>query len=230
MPHSDESSSSLLGAVQNVGDDPRGEAPPYFEVVDSDNNGGPRQGMGSPAAERTSESSPPPSATIVSRPSTDSQTQENRTNRRLSGFRSLLNTLTNTSTRPPVRTPPQEPSQNLSRHTRADSGMSVTSASTQDSRMPQNRERVASRASHRPSNSGSGSAMHMAFRTISRQKSQNTLNSAHLNSPSMISLNSISAPLSHTLTRTEVSPHLCRSLLSSLTDCVDKLPGLRAYC
>ncbi|KAH6897929.1 hypothetical protein BKA70DRAFT_745630 [Coprinopsis sp. MPI-PUGE-AT-0042] len=44
------------------------------------------------------------------------------------------------------------------------------------------------------------------FRTLSRQKSQSTLhsgNGSRLNSPSMISLNSISSPLTHTASRTE---------------------------
>lgn len=56
-------------------------------------------------------------------------------------------------------------------------------------------------ANHRPSQSSSGPSM---FRTISRQRSIQTLNSSvRLNSPSLISLNSISSPLSHTLIRTE---------------------------
>ena len=232
---SEESSSSLLQAVQTTGHDPRGEAPPYFEVVDSNDNGGPRQEMVSPAVERTSEtpSDAPRSATIGSRPTpTDAQTRENRNSNRLSGFRTFLHTITNTNSnaRPPVVQESSQSSHGHTRgHSRADSSMSMTSSVTHESRMPPTRERVASRASHRPSISGSGSAIHSVFRTISRQKSHNTLNSAHLNSPSMISLNSISAPLAHTLTRTEVSSRLSRSSLSVLIDCADKLPSLWTY-
>lgn len=203
---SEESTTSLMQAVQATGTDPRGDAPPYFEAVDSGNSGEPRQAIGSPNTAQTpgAPSESPSSPTVGSRRSGDTQTSENRNSRRLSGFRSLLHTLTNTNHRPPIPPIPQEPAQSPSGHNRAGSAFSVTSLASQESR-PQTRERVASRASHRPSNSASGSMMQTALRTISRQKSHTTLNSAHLNSPSMISLNSISAPLSHTLTRTEVS-------------------------
>jgi hypothetical protein len=225
---SEESSSSLL---QHAGDDPRGEAPPYFEVVDLDNNGGRRQQMGGSAAENATEASSyaPQSATVGSRRSHDPETQENRHSRRLSGFRGLLHTLTNTNTRSPVPPIPQEPPQRSSGHIRDASGASVTSASTHDSRILNARERATSRASHRPSTSGSGSGLNSVFRTVSRQRSQTTLHSAHFNSPSMISLNSISAPLTHTLTRTEVRPYLFRISAAVLIDCVDKLPSLWTY-
>ncbi|KAF9530537.1 hypothetical protein CPB83DRAFT_850498 [Crepidotus variabilis] len=69
-------------------------------------------------------------------------------------------------------------------HQRGPSGNSALSAST---------------SNHRPNLSQSSSF----FRTLSRQRSTHTLNSNHLNSPSMISLNSISSPLTHTAVRTE---------------------------
>ncbi|KAG6877791.1 hypothetical protein C0993_003885 [Termitomyces sp. T159_Od127] len=79
-------------------------------------------------------------------------------------------------------------------HTRSGSSFSVVPSDNNHG----SRETSQSRASHRPSNSGSGSVLSLAhFRTISRQSNHN------LNSPSLISLNSISAPLTHTLTRTE---------------------------
>ncbi|KAK0224062.1 hypothetical protein IW262DRAFT_871807 [Armillaria fumosa] len=55
---------------------------------------------------------------------------------------------------------------------------------------------------HRPSQSSTGSLLSM-HNPLVRKKSTATLNSQHLTSPSMISLNSISSPLSHTLVRTE---------------------------
>jgi hypothetical protein len=225
---SEESGSSLLQAVQNAGHEPRGEAPPYFEVVDSDNNSGPRQSMSSPAAESTSTapSEAPRSATVGSRPNHDPQTRENRNSHRLSGFRNFLHTFTSPNARPSTSQESPGPSHG---HIRADSTMSATSSTPHESRLPPTRERVTSRASHRPSHSGSGSAIHSVFRTMSRQRSQNTLNSIHLNSPSMISLNSISAPLTHTLTRTEVSSQLCRSSSSMLINYTDKLSSLWPY-
>ncbi|KAJ3505957.1 hypothetical protein NLJ89_g7138 [Agrocybe chaxingu] len=60
-----------------------------------------------------------------------------------------------------------------------------------------------SNSRHRASPSSSSILSSSMFRTLSRQKSIHTLNSARLNSPSMISLNSISAPLTHTAVRTE---------------------------
>ncbi|KAG6890488.1 hypothetical protein C0992_000980 [Termitomyces sp. T32_za158] len=79
-------------------------------------------------------------------------------------------------------------------HTRSGSMFSVASSENAHGA----RETSQSRASHRPSISGSGSVLSLArFRTLSRQSNHD------LNSPSLISLDSISAPLSHTLTRTE---------------------------
>ncbi|PPQ66837.1 hypothetical protein CVT26_009616 [Gymnopilus dilepis] len=105
---------------------------------------------------------------------------EQRTNRR-SGFRTLLNRMS------------------MVGHSRNES------TSTYASHVPQGRESSVSRASnHRATPSGSSQLLTSSvFRTISRQRSTHTLNSARLNSPSLISLNSISAPLTHTVTRTE---------------------------
>lgn len=78
-------------------------------------------------------------------------------------------------------------------HARAPSGQSVLSTA------PSHGRDSSSRASHRPTASGSGST----FRTLSRQKSSGGLSGNRLNSPSLISLNSISSPLTHTVVRTE---------------------------
>ena len=102
---------------------------------------------------------------------------------RTSGFRSLLNAMN------PNR--PYSQANNL-RHThqRSDSENSVASSSDSP--------RSTSRTSHRPSPSAGS-----FFRTLSRQRSIRTMNSNHLTSPSVISLNSISSPLTHTALRTE---------------------------
>ncbi|KZP30749.1 hypothetical protein FIBSPDRAFT_945676 [Athelia psychrophila] len=197
---SEESVSSLFGAVQSAGQDPRGDAPAYFEAVDLNDTIGPnRRRVGLGNAAQTAAAQPPQDATVGSRPSTDTQPdQETRASRRMSGFRGLLNTFTpNSATRPPIPPIPQATAAAAAPgHTRGPSG-----ASMQSSNDTHGRDRAASRASFQ---SGSGSMM-AVFRTISRQKSHTTLASGQFQSPSMISLNSISAPLSHTLTRTEIS-------------------------
>ncbi|KAG6907044.1 hypothetical protein DXG01_010815 [Tephrocybe rancida] len=102
---------------------------------------------------------------------------------RRSGFRTLLHSI------------PNRLSMYNSGHTRTQSSFSMVSSENTHG----GRETSQSRASHRPSASGSGSLLNLTpFRTLSRQSNVN-----NLTSPSLISLNSISAPLSHTLTRTE---------------------------
>lgn len=212
---SEESTSSLMDAVQQAGSvDPRGEAPPYFEA-----------GEGSARQQVTTAQTPvpvpvpaaPPAVTVGTRPSAESAAN-NAGYRRLSGFRGLLHTLTNTN-RPPIS---NDPTQTLG-HNRAQTALSGTSNVSAEMRELTGNT---SRMSHRPSTSVSGSM----WRTISRQKSHNTLNSMHLNSPSMISLNSISAPLSHTLTRTEVCYHFYKPqfvIQFILTHCKNRLAILR---
>jgi hypothetical protein len=216
MHGSEESASSLLRAVQQAGNDSRGEAPPYFEVVDN-SNGGPRQGVSS--TDRTSHLRLAHSSTA------ETQAGDNRNSRRLSGFRSMLHTLTNPNARPAIPPVPQEPPRNSPGHHRVESGFTITSLTSQETYQP--RDRGASRASHRPSHSTSSTMMQTALRTLSRQKSHQTLNSDHFNSPSMISLNSISAPLTHTLTRTEVSISWYYSNAPFLTCLTDKLSCVR---
>jgi len=101
---------------------------------------------------------------------------------RRSGFRTFLNRMSMMS--------------HVPEHRRAESDQSFISNGHRS-----NRSIISRTSNHRPSQSSSGPSM---FRTISRQRSNQTLNSSiHLNSPSLISLNSISSPLSHTLIRTE---------------------------
>lgn len=151
--------------------DPRGEAPPYFEVVDQPE--GPRR-------EVTMTELP---VALELPPLSPLSSPEQRPQRH-STFRNLLNRMSVVSTS----------------HTRVASDNSITSSSLSHG----TREGGTSHASHRPTHSGSSS--HLAssmFRTLSRQRSTNTVASNRLNSPSTISLNSISAPLTHTLSRTE---------------------------
>jgi hypothetical protein len=108
-------------------------------------------------------------------------------NHRRSGFRNLLNRMSMIS--------------HTTGHNRTDSTHSAMSSS-----MSHWHEPLAARggSGHRASPSSSGSLLSASmFRTLSRQRSNHTLNSNRLNSPSLISLNSISAPLTHTVTRTE---------------------------
>jgi hypothetical protein len=172
--NSSEEASSLMrvnGDAPAYSNDPRGEAPAYFEAVDLTEevpqNGG--------TIREISTQSPP-----ASPPSSPERTQ------RRSGFRQFFNAL-------PNRLSMHSTTHGHPSHSRADSSFSLVSPDNSHGQ-----ESSHDRPSHRPSPSGSGSLLSLApFRTISRQSNVN------LNSPSLISLNSISAPLSHTLTRTE---------------------------
>lgn len=152
-----QETSSLMRVDSNVprtNSDSRGEAPPYFEVIDDTPNT-----TQMPPSSMPSSTSPEPQQT------------------RRSGFRTFLNRMSMGS--------------HVPEHRRTESDQSFTTS---------NAHSISSRMNHRPSPSASGSM----FRTISRQRSNHTLNSSvRLNSPSLISLNSISAPLAHTLIRTE---------------------------
>lgn len=155
--------------------DPRGEAPPYFEVVDQPE--GPRREVTMMTESPVALEAPP-----LSSPSSPEQRPQ-----RHSTFRNFLNRMSVAST-------------SHHSHTRVGSDNSITSSSFSHG----TREGGTSRASHRPTPSGSSSHLTSSmFRTLSRQRSTNTLASNRLNSPSTISLNSISAPLTHTLSRTE---------------------------
>jgi len=155
-------SSLETSSLHNGTADPRGEAPPYFEVVDANEE------LESPEPTPTSPSTSP------------------ELNHRRSGFRNLLNRMSMVS--------------HATGHNRTDSSRSAMSSSMSHGHEPSTR----GGSGHRASPSVSGSLLNASmFRTLSRQRSTHTLNSNRLNSPSLISLNSISAPLTHTVTRTE---------------------------
>ena len=159
--------------------DPRGEAPAYFEVVDPADNTN-TNNVGAATAQPAP--TPPPEQVPPRR----------------SGFRSLLHAIGNpTHGRSSGSTAPQRASGNGATHNRVHSGPSAISS---DSSNP--RAASQSRTSHHPSQSTS--SPFLGFRSLSRPESTGNLKNANsLNSPSLISLNSISAPLPHTLVRTE---------------------------
>ena len=157
--------------------DPRGEAPPYFEVVTLDNMSPP----GSPV---------PPSHdghSSTESPTSTSASAENP--RRRSGLFGLFHS--RHASRP--QHTPAAPSGSASHRRDTSNGTNISTPST----IARPRSRAHSRAgTHRPSQSGSG------FSMMSRSRSR-LIDSPHLTSPSTISVNSISAPLTHTTVRTE---------------------------
>jgi hypothetical protein len=153
--------------------DSRGEVPPYFEVVD--------QSLDEGDTQNTTVEAPVTTLEPVSSPSSPSS---ERANRRRSGFRNIFHAL--------------DPRARYSASVASQTGQNTSERSQNDT------SPSVPRGQHRPSQSGSGSMLSLSpFRTISRQRSTHTMNSNHIASPSSISLNSISAPLTHTVVRTE---------------------------
>lgn len=169
--------------------DPRGDAPPYFEVVALDELNA-----------TTSRGSGDTTATIPEDPETPDTAQSQHSQQASSGSRrrSLFGFLhRNVASPPPV--PPVPSNQNSTLHARTGSDISQASTSNDS------HARGPSRSTHRPSHSN-GSVFSLGsshFRAISRQRSNAALDARRLNSASVISLESISAPLTHTLVRTE---------------------------
>ncbi|KAJ4488395.1 hypothetical protein J3R30DRAFT_3696173 [Lentinula aciculospora] len=179
-------SSSLVRVETNDIPDPRGDAPAYFEVVDlNDEN---QQRLATP---------PIPSPEPPQRDSSMTAASSSTASRGTSSRRSLRNLFGWSNHRSPIA-PPGLPSTNPAQpHSRADSGGALSLTSTMS------RPSTSNRHSHRPSQSTSS-----AFSVVNplhRKKSTATLSSNHLTSPSSISLASISAPLTHTVVRTEFS-------------------------
>ncbi|KAG7099986.1 hypothetical protein E1B28_001779 [Marasmius oreades] len=212
--NSDESSLMRIDTTPTIDDspDPRGAAPAYFEVVDI---GEVPMGNASQITNRT--------LTIATTPDTTQQTQPNdNTNppspSRRGTFRFAhifgrhsshrASQSHSSATSPPVLPPGIPVPRNAAAHgqhgrTESAGGLSLTSTvsrSTQAS--PANRSRSRMSVYHRPSQSSS--SLLSFVNPLTRKKSSTTLHSINdLTSPSLISLQSISAPLSHTLVKTE---------------------------
>lgn len=149
--HSQESHSELLPLhTTQTSEDPRGEAPPYFEVVGHD----------------TPHNEPPASETSINDAAPD----------RRSRFNFLFNPFGGSSRHPPISIYNRAATPD---HVRNVSSLSVASTNS----------------GHGRNRSGSHSTLLKALRSHDH--------STPMTSPSTISLNSISAPLTHTVIRSE---------------------------
>ena len=161
------------------------DAPPYETVILND----------PPVPASTS---PPVRPSTTTPPPTHTRTSTEQSGRRRSVFASIFNSRSSRMSTAPAPQAPTAASpepRSSSGHTREGSGPSVMSIPV--SERDQRRSRI---LRHHPSQSGSGSM----FSLLSRTRSGQNLNGAEgLTSPSMISLHSISAPLPHTLVKTE---------------------------
>ncbi|KAH9947800.1 hypothetical protein B0H21DRAFT_821639 [Amylocystis lapponica] len=186
----------------------RGEAPPYLEAIGMDSgvdlleNG--RGIFENVDMTSVSERAMSPSTQDDHRPSSPpersaSQSSHQRSNSgRISGFfGGLFHQRNAANARMPMPPMPTRASRDRGNHTREGSGPSIASVSSS----PHGAQINAPGRTHRPSHSGSGSVMSLTS-SMFRARS-NTHARELLNSPSTISLNSISSPLSHTLIRTE---------------------------
>jgi hypothetical protein len=177
--------------------DPRGEAPPYFEVVGNLAEAGPTSGDLArvettdtlPIAPDTSSITDPESATVP-------------VTRRRSVFRGLIDAASRALS-PPHATP-QPP-----RTFRPSLDVAASSPSPHPSNLSTRLARARSPpGGHRATPSGSGSVVSIASsafgRAVSRTGSRSVSNvPANLTSPSTLSISSISAPLTHTAVRTD---------------------------
>ncbi|KZV63406.1 hypothetical protein PENSPDRAFT_738811 [Peniophora sp. CONT] len=186
----DNSSANLLSSnPQQDGNDPRGEAPPYFEVLD-----------GTDGLQRIDTHDTLPLAPAMTRSSEGDRVSPLResttapaaeTVRRRSVFRGLIHALNP-----------------LARH-EGESHPADTEAQQQEQPNPPraSTSRLSTRqnpTSHRPSQSaGSGSVFSLASSGFHRTTSR-VSNAGPLTSPSMLSVHSISSPLTHTAVRTDI--------------------------
>ncbi|CAL1709914.1 unnamed protein product [Somion occarium] len=202
-------------ALQDV----RGEAPPYFEVVAMDDLD---RTMSLTTDQDHQDVSPTADSPDLSRPEPSPPPQQNAGARIRSSILGLFNSRSHTAAVPPL--PPPSSSQlsptqipGRTSHARSESGPSVMSVATtsEGSRLTHVRSRSRpTTPGHRPSHSGTASMFSVtssAFRPLSRarSRSQHHLNGQGdlnaLNSPSTLSVNSISAPLTHTLVKTAMT-------------------------
>lgn len=217
VPHSEEESEGLMSPTTNTNtttadDDDRGEAPPYFEVADPTMipqlQNPPAAVLSQPSATSTD------LAALTSSSSSSSSPQPLQTGIAANG--TTTTTSTSTTTSPP--TSPERRSGirtffNRMQTAGAPRGMGHArghSAASTSTEAGPSTSPTGSRLGHHTRNSPSTASS--LFRTLSRQRSQSSLghanlngSNARLNSPSMLSLNSISHPLTHTLTRTEIT-------------------------
>ena len=175
--------------------DPRGAAPPYFEVV------GDLEPVQATLGELTRVET---TDTLPMAPDTEQSVESTmevpevipETTRRRSMFRGLMNAASRALSSPPTHPHSPTPSR-LSRDVLASPRPSNLSARPAGPRTSQ--------AGHRSTASHSGSVLSVASSAFGRvaSRSRSTSNVAALTSPSMISIGSISSPLTHTAVRTD---------------------------
>jgi hypothetical protein len=176
--------------------DPRGEAPPYAEVSSLHQQQQAHHSIVTPA--QTVRALAIQSQSNPATPVGSTAMRE----RRRSGLRVLLDVFSNS--RPTSRAPAPNPAvraagaSSSSGHTR-----NPTSQSTAASTLHHSERSQSPRAFHRPSHSGGSNLSISGFRPPSSQRSNNNVYGHRVNSPSQISLQSISAPLTHTVVRTD---------------------------
>lgn len=179
------------GHIRNISEppDPRGEAPPYFEVV-SDLEAV-RAMSGELSRVETTDTLPmaPDNESAMEVPHVLPET------RRRSMFRGFINAASRALSPPPH--PQPTTTSRLSRDVLASPRPSNLSARPAGTRSPQ--------VGHRPTASHSGSVLSVTSSAFGRvtSRSRSTSNVGALTSPSMISIGSISAPLTHTAVRTD---------------------------
>ncbi|KAI0752700.1 hypothetical protein C8Q80DRAFT_1118046 [Daedaleopsis nitida] len=164
------------------------DAPAYETVILND-----------PPTSTSPVSSPPGAASSPTHARTSTEQSGTGATRRRSMFASIFNPRNSrgpsAASPPPVPTAASPEPRSSTGHTREGSGPSIMSVP--GSERDQRRSRI---LRHHPSHSGSGSM----FSLLSRTRSGQNLNGVEgLTSPSMISLHSISSPLTHTLVKTE---------------------------
>ena len=183
------------GHIRNSSEppDPRGEAPPYFEVVGDLEAA--RAMSGELTRVETTDTLPMAPDTAQSVESAMEVPHVLPETRRISMFRGLINAASRALSPPPNPQPTttSRPSRDVLASPRP-SNLSARSAGT---RSPQ--------VGHRPTASHSGSVLSVTSSAFGRvtSRSRSTSNVGALTSPSMISIGSISSPLTHTAVRTD---------------------------
>ncbi|KAA1474357.1 hypothetical protein DENSPDRAFT_931594 [Dentipellis sp. KUC8613] len=220
ISHDNEPNESRAALLQDASPIPdiRGDAPPYFEVVGStadesilrSSNDLTRAQITRSEAEPRVSLSTMPSRSVES-PIPEYPTTGTETVRRRSMFRGFIHAASHVLAprTAPLPTTNARPSQDSVHFLpAAASAISLTSDTVPEGARAASALSSRQGQGHRPSFSGSASAFSLSstpFRTVSRTRTRSNSNfqAGHLNSPSTISINSISSPLTHTLTRTD---------------------------